>query len=92
MSDAQRLFDEMKVEMLPLEDRIRSHPFLSAVESGSVPRERFRLLAGEQYHIIESDLRMDGSAVTIIPGSLNSSLQAKSSYFNRNMPLEVQGV
>ncbi|MDV2496686.1 MAG: transcriptional regulator [bacterium] len=57
MSDAQRLFDEMKVEMLPLEDRIRSHPFLSAVESGSVPRERFRLLAGEQYHIIESDLR-----------------------------------
>jgi pyrroloquinoline quinone (PQQ) biosynthesis protein C len=57
MSEARRLFDEMKHEMAPLEDRIRSHPFVAAVDAGSIPRDRFRLFAGEQYHIIETDLR-----------------------------------
>lgn len=57
MSDAKRLLEEMRAEMSALEERIRSHPFLSAVEAGSVPPERFRLLAAEQYHIIGSDLR-----------------------------------
>ncbi len=57
MSDGKRLFAEMREEMSALEGRIRSHPFVERVEAGSLPRERFAAFAGEQYHIIESDLR-----------------------------------
>ena len=57
MSDAKRLFSEMKKEMAGLEDRIRTHPFVAGVGSGAAPREVFPVFAGEQYHIIESDLR-----------------------------------
>src|SRR5436189_1097404 len=32
-------------------------PYLTALEEGKIPREKLRLIAGEQYHIINSDLR-----------------------------------
>lgn len=57
MSDARRLFSEMREEMAALEERIRNHPFVAGVETGKAPRETFSTFAGEQYHIIESDLR-----------------------------------
>jgi hypothetical protein len=57
MSDAKTLFSEIKKEMADLEDRIRNHPFIAAVEAGEAPREALTIFSGEQYHIIESDLR-----------------------------------
>ncbi|MFQ5691645.1 MAG: transcriptional regulator [Nitrospinota bacterium] len=57
MPDAKSLFAEMREQMAALEGRIRNHPFVAGVESGAVPRDALLSFAGEQYHIIESDLR-----------------------------------
>jgi len=40
-----------------LEDRIRRHPYLQALESRQVDRGRLAIFAGQQRHIIMSDLR-----------------------------------
>jgi thiaminase len=57
MMTAQRLVDEIRREQEDVEREIRAHPYLSALEAGQVRREALRLFAGEQYHIIRSDLR-----------------------------------
>jgi len=54
---AQELIGELRSELGELETRIRRHPFLDELEAGRVDRERLRGFAGEQYHIIRSDLR-----------------------------------
>lgn len=54
---ATALIRELRQELAPLEAEIRRHPFLAALEAGQVPRERLRAFAGEQYHVIRSDLR-----------------------------------
>jgi pyrroloquinoline quinone (PQQ) biosynthesis protein C len=46
-----------------VEDQIRHHPYLLALERGEVSRDNLRALAGEQYHIIRSDLRSDAHLV-----------------------------
>ncbi|MFQ5914773.1 MAG: transcriptional regulator [Nitrospinota bacterium] len=69
MSDARRLFSEMRKEMASLEERIRNHPFVEGVESGNVPREVLPIFAGEQYHIIESDLRSVANLLSRHPES-----------------------
>jgi pyrroloquinoline quinone (PQQ) biosynthesis protein C len=70
MSDAKTLFSEMKKEMADLEDRIRHHPFIAAVEAGEAPREALTIFAGEQYHIIESDLRSVAQLLSRHPAPL----------------------
>src|SRR4030042_707995 len=57
MSRAQDLVDEIRQELRDVEARIAGHPYLRALERGDVPRDKLRLFAGEQHHIVGSDLR-----------------------------------
>jgi hypothetical protein len=57
MTEAQRLVDEIRRELTSIEQGIRRHPYLEAVEAGRVRREDLARFAGEQHHIIRSDLR-----------------------------------
>src|SRR3990170_5439534 len=57
MSRLETLLQDIRAELAPIEERIRSHPYPAAVGRGEVPREKLRLFAGEQYHIVSSDLR-----------------------------------
>jgi thiaminase len=57
MANAKSLIEEIKRELGSVEREIRDHPYLAELEAGRVTRERLQLFAGEQYHIIQSDLR-----------------------------------
>jgi len=57
MADAKALIEEIKRELRAVEVEIRRHAYLDNLEAGSVRREDLRFFAGEQYHIIRSDLR-----------------------------------
>ena len=57
MTDAENILAEIRRECAPVEQAIREHPYVAAVEAGKVRRERFRFFCGEQFHIIGSDLR-----------------------------------
>jgi hypothetical protein len=55
--NATTLIDEISRELQPVVDRLLSHPYVEALAAGRVPREQLRTIAGEQYAIIESDLK-----------------------------------
>ncbi|MEE8242815.1 MAG: transcriptional regulator [candidate division NC10 bacterium] len=57
MVDAGHLVEETRQELQAVETRIRRHPYLDAVEAGSLSRNELRRFAGQQHHIIGSDLR-----------------------------------
>ena len=57
MSDASQLVEKIRLDLKPLENRIFSHPYLHALEDGRVPRDSLKVFAGQQHHIISSDLR-----------------------------------
>ena len=57
MSRLDTLLQDIRAELAPVEERIRSHPYPAAIGQGRVPREKLSIFAGEQYHIISSDLR-----------------------------------
>jgi TENA/THI-4/PQQC family len=57
LATAQRLVEELRRELAPVEQEIRRHPYLAALEGGHVRREDLARFAGEQHHIIRSDLR-----------------------------------
>jgi pyrroloquinoline quinone (PQQ) biosynthesis protein C len=57
VADARTLVSEIHERLKPVEERLKAHPYLAALEDGRIPREKLRLIAGEQYHIINSDLR-----------------------------------
>ena len=57
MINAEKLVDEIRRELAPVEQEIRRHPYLAALETGRVRREDLTRFAGEQHHIIQSDLR-----------------------------------
>ncbi|MDY7094340.1 MAG: hypothetical protein SX243_15325 [Acidobacteriota bacterium] len=54
---ARRLVAQLRRELAPVEDQIRNHPFLDALEAGQVPVETLQGFAVEEYYIIQSDLR-----------------------------------
>jgi thiaminase len=58
MPDAHQLVDQIRNELKPLEDRILRHPYLEGLETGRVERAELKTFAGQQYHIITSDLRI----------------------------------
>lgn len=60
MADAPALIETLREGLRPVEDEIRQHPYLAALEAGRVRREDLRRFAGEQSHIIRSDLRSIG--------------------------------
>ena len=49
--------EEIACDLESVERKIRSHPCLAALERGRIRREGLKRFAGEQYHIIQSDLR-----------------------------------
>jgi thiaminase len=57
MTAASALVKEIRGELRAVEGRLLGHPYLAAVERGTLPREALARFAGEQYLIIESDLR-----------------------------------
>jgi pyrroloquinoline quinone (PQQ) biosynthesis protein C len=63
-SRARRLIRELRQELAPVEDQIRNHPYLAALENGEVSLDNLRAFAGEQYNIIASDLRSDALLVS----------------------------
>lgn len=57
MTDARTLVAEIAAQLKPVAERLKAHPYLAALDEGSIPREKLGLVAGEQYYIINSDLR-----------------------------------
>jgi thiaminase len=57
VADARELIAETRAQLKGVEDKLFAHPYLSAVEEGRINREKLRLFAGEQYYVINSDLR-----------------------------------
>jgi thiaminase len=57
MTNARQLIEKIRTELKPLEEKIVCHRYLEALRMGSVARERLRIFAEQQYHIIASDLR-----------------------------------
>ena len=54
---ARELVEEARRGIAPVEERIRQHPYLQALEGRRVARGTLAIFAGQQRHIIESDLR-----------------------------------
>jgi thiaminase len=54
---AADLLESVRADLAPVEQAIRSHPFVGSLAAGSVPEERLRAIAGEQRRIIASDRR-----------------------------------
>ena len=55
--DARTLIAETREQLKPVEEQLKAHPYLAALEQGRIRRENLRLIASEQYHIVNSDLR-----------------------------------
>ena len=56
-SPGRNLLDELRRELAEIEEQIRAHRFLAALEEARVPHERLAAFAGEQQAIISSDRR-----------------------------------
>lgn len=54
---AREVIQEARRGIAPAEERIRRHPYLQALEARQVDRGKLVIFAGQQRHIIESDLR-----------------------------------
>jgi pyrroloquinoline quinone (PQQ) biosynthesis protein C len=57
MSNARAVIEEIRSQLKPVNEQIFGHPYLSTLEQGKVPRDCLRAFAGQQYHIVSSDLR-----------------------------------
>jgi pyrroloquinoline quinone (PQQ) biosynthesis protein C len=55
--DALQLVEKIRSDLKPLEAKISTHPYLKALEEGRVLLDQLKVFAGQQYHIISSDLR-----------------------------------
>lgn len=60
MTDAQQLIADTRAGLASVEARMIEHPYLAALESKRFSLDKLRLFAGEQHHIISSDLRSIG--------------------------------
>ena len=54
---AADVLENLRAELAPVEEAIRSHRFLDSLAAGAVTEERLRAMAGEQQRIIASDRR-----------------------------------
>ena len=57
MADVDTLLSDIRAALEGVEEKIRGHPYLVALEKGEIKKEKLTIFAGEQYHIISSDLR-----------------------------------
>lgn len=63
MTNPQAVLDSIHRAIAPVEEAIREHPIVKAVEDGRVSLKRLRPFVGEQWWIIQSDLRSVGLLV-----------------------------
>jgi thiaminase len=61
---AKQLLNELRRDLAAVEEEIRNSPYLAELESGMASQESLKALAGEQYNIIQSDLRSNALMVT----------------------------
>lgn len=61
---ARKLIAELRRELAAVEDQIRNHPFLDALERGEAPIETLEGFAVEEFYIIQSDLRSNALMVS----------------------------
>ena len=54
---ADQLIERIRIEQKPLAERVLRHRYVEAVETGAMAPQHFRIFAGQQCHIITSDLR-----------------------------------
>jgi len=57
MPDAVQLVRQIRSDLKPLETKVSRHPYLRALKDGHVQLDSLRVFAGQQHHIISSDLR-----------------------------------
>ncbi len=57
MLQAKTLFEQIRRDLEPVNEQLLRHPYVQSLEEGRIEREKLRILAGEQYAIISSDLR-----------------------------------
>jgi pyrroloquinoline quinone (PQQ) biosynthesis protein C len=57
MPDARKLIEEIRGELQPMSQRIRTHPYIEALAEQRIERDKLRIFAGEQYNIIKYDMR-----------------------------------
>ena len=55
MADVDTLLSDIRAALEGVEEKIRGHPYLVALEKGEIRKEKLTFFAGEQYHIISSD-------------------------------------
>lgn len=84
MGQVETLLREIREQLRPVEARVRDHPYIEALRQGRIERERLRIFAGEQHHIIRSDLRSFALLVSRYGGEtearefLSDSLQGEA--------------
>ena len=69
MLQASNLFDQIRRDLDPVSEQLLRHPYVQSLEEGRIEREKLRILAGEQYAIIGSDLRSVAHLVNRFGGS-----------------------
>jgi thiaminase len=67
VASGRELLAELRTELSAVEQQIRSHGFLEALDGGRVPRERLAVFAGEEHAIIASDRRSFALLATRFP-------------------------
>jgi thiaminase len=73
MPRADQLVEEIRRDLKEVEARIAGHPYLAALEQGGIAREKLRLFAGEQHHIVGSDMR----SFALLVGRYGDSLSGR---------------
>ena len=68
-NQAAKLVQDIRQDLAPIETQIRNHPYITALENGQVPLSNLKAFAGEQYHIIKSDLRSAAQLVARYGGT-----------------------
>ena len=98
MADAPELIAETRAQLKAMEDKLVAHPYLSAVEEGRISKNKLCLFAGEQYYIINSDLRSiallisrqsDGPSHQFFLGALQGEAAARDALLAFARALEI---
>ena len=57
MANGAEVVQKIRDDLVQIDEEIRRHPYLEALQEAAVPREALRAFTGHQYHIVTSDLR-----------------------------------
>jgi thiaminase len=64
MNDAKEVVEKIRMDLRPLDEKILGHPYIMALSEGKISQDSLRTFAGQQYHIITSDLRSIASLLS----------------------------